>query len=93
MGGASAPPESLRRLAMAKRKFAVGDRVSVLPDRTNANMRPGVYTITKALPISGPGFQYRAKNVLDSHERVLDEAELHAISPASPHENLGRSHR
>ena len=46
---------------MATHKFAVGDRVTVLPDRTNANMRPGVYTITRALPVTGFGFVYRVR--------------------------------
>ncbi len=61
---------------MADHKFAVGDRVSLMPDRLNANVRPGIYTIVKALPPAGLGCQYRAKNALDSHERVLDEAQL-----------------
>ena len=61
---------------MAQHKYAVGDRVSLLPDRLNANVRPGVYTIVRALPPAGQGLQYRAKNALDSHERVLDEAQL-----------------
>lgn len=61
---------------MATHKFSVGDRVSLLPDRLNANVRPGVYTIVRTMPVAGQGCQYRAKNVLDSHERVLDEAQL-----------------
>ncbi|MBV8397537.1 MAG: hypothetical protein JOZ58_24030 [Acetobacteraceae bacterium] len=78
---------------MVTHKYAVGDRVTVLPDRTNANMRPGVYTITKALPVTGRGIQYRAKNVMDSHERVLDEAQLKAIPPVSAGEAFGRGNR
>ena len=61
---------------MLKHKFCVGDRVSVLADRENGNLRSGVYTITKALPPIGQELQYRAKNALDSHERVLNEAQL-----------------
>ena len=61
---------------MAEHKFAVGDRVSMMADRLNANVRPGIYTIVKALPVAGQGCQYRPKNALDSHERVLDEAQL-----------------
>ncbi len=57
-------------------KFAVGDRVTLLPDRLNANVRPGVYTIVRTLPETPQGCQYRAKNALDSHERVFDEAQL-----------------
>ena len=58
---------------MLKHKFAVGDRVVMAADRSNENIRPGVYTIVKALPVAGRGCQYRARNALDTHERVLDE--------------------
>jgi hypothetical protein len=64
---------------LVKHKFAAGDLVSVLPDRSNHHMRPGIYKITKALPASDEGCQYRAKNVMDSHERVLNEAQLHPV--------------
>jgi len=57
-------------------KFAAGDRVALLPDRYNANVRPGVYTIVRVMPVSNGACQYRAKNAMDSHERVLDEAQL-----------------
>ena len=89
---ALAPP-FVGRQAVPKNKSRVGDRVSVLADRTNPSMRPGVYTITRVLPATGQGFQYRAKNVLDSHERVLDESQLQAISFAVPDEGLGKSPR
>jgi hypothetical protein len=61
---------------MIKHKFATGDRVLAMPDASNTNIRPGIYTILKVLPIAGRGCQYRAKNVTDTHERVLDEALL-----------------
>ena len=61
---------------MLKHKFAAGDRVLALPDAENANVRPGIYTIVKVLPVAGRGCQYRAKNVTDTHERVLDETLL-----------------
>lgn len=61
---------------MLKHKFATGDRVLALPNPENANVRPGIYTILRVLPLAGSGLQYRAKNVTDTHERVLDEALL-----------------
>ena len=61
---------------MIKHKFAKGDRVLARPDASNANMRPGVYTIVSVLPVAGRGCQYRAKSVMDTHERVLDETLL-----------------
>ncbi len=61
---------------MAQHKYSVGDRVTLLPDRLNANARPGVYTIVRTLPVTNQGCQYRAKSALDTHERVLDEVQL-----------------
>ncbi len=61
---------------MNEHKFAAGDRVTFLPDRFDANVRPGTYTIVRIMPVTNAGCQYRVKNELDSHERVLDEAQL-----------------
>lgn len=61
---------------MAHAKFSTGDRVELLPDRNNINVRPGIYTIVRPMPVTNQGFQYRVKNSLDSHERVLDEGQL-----------------
>ena len=61
---------------MEKPKYSVGDRVVALTDSRNENIRPGVYTIVRILPVSGRTRQYRAKNAADSHERVLDEDRL-----------------
>lgn len=61
---------------MLKHRFATGDRVVAMPDTSNPNIRPGVYTIVKVLPVAGFGCQYRVKNALDTHERVLNEALL-----------------
>jgi hypothetical protein len=61
---------------MRQHKFAIGERVVARPDAQNGNVRPGVYTIVKVMPVAGQGYQYRAKNVTDSHERVLDEVLL-----------------
>jgi hypothetical protein len=61
---------------VAEHKFAVGDRVSLVTNSANPNMRAGVYTIVRRMPVSSQGCQYRAKSALDSHERVVDEAQL-----------------
>jgi hypothetical protein len=57
-------------------KFAVGDKVALVPDASNVNVRPGIYTIVRRLPVTQIGCQYRAKSALDSHERVVDEGQL-----------------
>lgn len=64
---------------MAAHKFAVGARVALQPDRYNSNVRPGVYTVVRQLPVTSQGCQYRVKNAMDSHERVLDEAQLSPV--------------
>ena len=63
---------------MVKHKFATGDRVAVVPDRNNPNVRPGTYAVVRVLPLAGSGPQYRVKHTLDSHERVVEEAQLRA---------------
>ena len=63
-------------MAVADYKFAVGDRVALVANSSNANVRTGVYTIVRRMPASSQGCQYRAKSALDSHERVVDEAQL-----------------
>jgi hypothetical protein len=50
--------------------------VTLMPDRVNPNVRPGIYTIVRTLPVTNQGCQYRAKSALDNHERVLDEAQI-----------------
>ena len=61
---------------MADYKFAVGDKVALMANSSNINVRPGIYTIVRRMPASGQGVQYRAKSALDNHERVVDEAQL-----------------
>jgi hypothetical protein len=58
---------------MVKHKYAADDRVIAVASTLNQNIRPGVYKIVKVLPVTGRVCQYRAKNALDTHERVLDE--------------------
>jgi hypothetical protein len=58
---------------MVKHKYATGDRVIAVASTSNQNVRPGVYTIVRALPVAGWGCQYRVRNAIDTHERVLDE--------------------
>jgi hypothetical protein len=61
---------------LADFKFAAGDKVALMANSSNVNVRPGIYTIVRRMPASGQGCQYRAKSALDNHERVVDEAQL-----------------
>ena len=58
---------------------AAGDKVALMTNSSNVNVRPGIYTIVRRMPVSGQGCQYRAKSALDSHERVVDEAQLRRL--------------
>jgi putative ribosome biogenesis GTPase RsgA len=60
-------------------KFAVGDRVSFVAGKFDTNVTRGTYLIVRTLPRTNQGVQYRVKNALDNHERVLDEDQLRAI--------------
>ncbi len=62
-------------------RFRLGDRVQVAPGHPNGNLRPGVYTITRLLPVEGSWCQYRGRNSLDTFERVLDEPQLTPVRP------------
>jgi hypothetical protein len=57
-------------------RFRLGDRVQVAPGHANVNVRPGIYTITRLLPVERSWCQYRGRNSLDTFERVLDEPQL-----------------
>jgi hypothetical protein len=61
---------------MQTRIFGKGDRVVVISNDATRNIRSGVYTIVQLLPFSDQGFEYRAKNPLDFHDRVLAERML-----------------
>jgi hypothetical protein len=61
---------------LAEYKFAAGDKVALVTNSSNVNVRPGIYTILRRMPASSQGCQYRAKSALDNHERVVDEAQL-----------------
>jgi hypothetical protein len=61
---------------MFTRRFAKGDRVIVVGNGANENVRPGVYVVVRVMPLAGLGFQYRVKSALETHERVLDEYRL-----------------
>ncbi len=61
---------------MAPHKFAVGERVELVPGRLDGNVPRGTYTVSRLLPADTSEHQYRVKNVRDSHERVVRESQL-----------------
>ena len=65
-----------RGRSLTEYKFAAGDKVALMTNSSNVNVRPGIYTIVRRMPVTQIGCQYRAKSALDNHERVVDEAQL-----------------
>jgi hypothetical protein len=61
---------------MTMPKFSLGDRVRPISSSLNMNVRQGVYEIVRVMPVTSQGCQYRAKNALDSHERVFEEVQI-----------------
>jgi hypothetical protein len=61
---------------MTLHKYAAGDRVAFIPGTLDRNVRRGLYTVVRPLPITSQGCQYRVRNVQDEHERVVDEVQL-----------------
>lgn len=61
-------------------KFAVGETVEFMPNRTEPNVPPGLYKIVRLLPKEARDYQYRVKNAHDGHERVMRESQLTAIA-------------
>lgn len=59
-------------------RFAAGDRVAFVPGTAaiDGNVRRGLYTVVRPLPLAGRGRQYRVKGDLDEHERVVDKVQL-----------------
>lgn len=68
---------------MSLHKFAAGDRVAFVPGSLDVNVRRGTYTIVRALPATGHSpCQYRVRHADDTHDRVVDEAQLRQVAPA-----------
>ena len=60
----------------AQHKFAVGQTVRFSPDLGQGSSRPGSFEIVRLLPEAASVPQYRVKNQLDGHERVVREDQL-----------------
>jgi len=61
---------------MSQHKYKIGEVVGLMPNRLDANIPGGSYTVQRLLPKEGRDCQYRVKNTRDSHERVVRESQL-----------------
>jgi hypothetical protein len=66
---------------MPTHKFAIGDRVRLVVSKYAGDVPPGVYTISRQLPVEANVCQYRVKHVQDGHERVVRESQLVGPGP------------
>jgi hypothetical protein len=57
-------------------KFAAGDKVSASLVGPRGKPFVGVFTITRVMPSTDVGFEYRAKSDSDQHERVFEESKI-----------------
>lgn len=61
---------------MVSHKYAVGDRVELMVDRYAGDVPPGIYTISRRLPVEANICQYRVRHTQDGHERVVQESQV-----------------
>ena len=61
---------------MAKHKFRAGQKVTLIASFPNRSAVGGGYVVTRQLPERDGEFEYRIKNLSDSHERVAPRANL-----------------
>lgn len=58
---------------MATHKFAVGQALHFSPGIGGDSKGKGRYKVVRQLPETGGVFQYRIRNEIDGHERVVRE--------------------
>ncbi|HTV45059.1 MAG TPA: hypothetical protein VMF05_07050 [Stellaceae bacterium] len=63
---------------MSEHKFRVGQAVQFVPDPGVDRASRGRYTIVRLLPLEAGTPQYRVKNTVDGHERMVRETQLDA---------------
>lgn len=57
-------------------KFRIGQSVEFFPGRGVDHRSKGQYTIVLLRPLDGDAPQYRIRNKVDGHERIVRENEL-----------------
>ena len=66
---------------MKPRKFTIGQRVTVVPNKLVAALAGGTFTVVRSLPEERGVWQYRIESIDDGHERVVYEIDLGAEPP------------
>jgi hypothetical protein len=66
---------------MAGFKFAAGQRVALVGERTLSASAPrGIYRIVSVLPNDRGPQQYRVRSDGETHDRIVDEVRLEAVA-------------
>ena len=65
-----------RNIRTLEHKFRIGQSVEYFPSRGVDHRSKGQYTIVLLRPLDGDAPQYRIKNKVDGHERMVRESEL-----------------
>ena len=60
---------------MSEHQFSVGQNIAAM----GAGVPPGPYQISRLLPVADGVPQYRAKSVVDQHERALPETAMRPV--------------
>jgi len=61
---------------MISHKFDVGERVRLVIDKYSGDVPPGIYTISRRLPVEANICRYRVRHSQDGHERVVQESQM-----------------
>jgi len=67
---------SERGIRALDHKFRIGQSVEFFPSRGVDHRSKGQYTIVLLRPLDGDAPQYRIRNKVDGHERIVREHEL-----------------
>jgi hypothetical protein len=65
---------------MSRHKYAIGDRVRLAIMKYAGEAPPGVYAISRQLPIEANVCQYRVRHLEDGHERVVQEHQISGLN-------------
>ena len=57
-------------------KYQIGQQLDLLPSYGSSNRRAGGCKIVSLLPFEGAKLQYRVQSNLESHQRIVSEADL-----------------
>jgi hypothetical protein len=67
---------------MPPHDFSVGQNVEFIASKYEASVPRGAYVVVRLLPNDGMDREYRVKNSIDGHERVVRESQIRRGPPS-----------